>query len=69
MLATIETPTSTKYRPLGFNANKVARKRYSVKDLHGTPIEEWPDIVSRVIDHVAKAELDKQPRRLPSSHD
>src|SRR6185369_13228123 len=54
--------TSTKYPPLGFNAKKVARKRYSVKNLHGTPIEEWADIVSRVIDHVSKAEPDENKR-------
>lgn len=62
MSTTIETPTPTKYRPLGFNAKKVSRKRYSVKNLKGAPIEEWPDIVSRVIDHVSKAELDAPKR-------
>lgn len=62
MSTTIETPTPTKYRPLGFNANKVARKRYSVKNLQGAHIEEWPDIVSRVVDHVSKAEVDATKR-------
>jgi len=55
------TPTERqlKSRTLGFNARKVASKRYSVKDLHGNPIEEWPDIVKRVVDHVSKAETDQ----------
>ena len=57
-----QTPTLTKYRPLGFNAKKVARKRYSVKNLQGTPIEEWTDIVTRVVDHVSKAEPDETKR-------
>lgn len=57
-----QTPTLTKYRPLGLNATKVARKRYSVKNLHGNPIEEWSDIVSRVVDHVSKAEPDETKR-------
>jgi ribonucleoside-diphosphate reductase alpha chain len=55
---TSQTPTS-RISPLGLNAQSVAAKRYSVKDQHGTPIEKWPDIVKRVIDHVAKAEPDK----------
>src|SRR6266542_2326506 len=55
------TPTERplKSRTLGFNARKVASRRYSVKDLHGNPIEEWPDIVKRVVDHVSKAETDQ----------
>jgi len=55
------TPTERqlKSRTMGFNARKVASKRYSVKDLHGNPIEEWPDIVKRVVDHVSKAETDQ----------
>src|SRR5690349_5955268 len=57
-----QTPTLRKYRPLGFNATKVVRKRYSVKNLQGTPIEEWTDIVSRVVDHVSKAEPDETKR-------
>jgi len=57
-----QTPTLTKYRPLGLNATKVARKRYSVKNLQGNPIEEWSDIVSRVVDHVSKAEPDETKR-------
>src|SRR6266852_2084767 len=59
------TPTERqlKSQTLGFNARKVASKRYSVKDLHGNPIEEWPDIVKRVVDHVSKAETDPTKHR------
>lgn len=59
------TPTERqlKSRTLGLNARKVASKRYSVKDLHGNPIEEWPNIVKRVVDHVSKAETDQTKHR------
>lgn len=43
---------------LGINAQRVVAKRYSLKDLHGNPLEQWSDIVRRVVSHVAKAELD-----------
>lgn len=59
---TAQPPTSTNYPPLGLNAQKVARKRYSVKNPQGTPIEEWHDIVRRVVDHVAKAEIEATKR-------
>jgi hypothetical protein len=58
-----DTPTtSTNYPPLGLNAQKVARKRYSVKNQQGDPIEEWQEIVRRVVGHVAKAELEETKR-------
>jgi ribonucleoside-diphosphate reductase alpha chain len=41
---------------VGANARTVLRKRYSVKDAQGQPLEEWPDIVRRVVSHVAQAE-------------
>ena len=41
---------------LGINAERVVAKRYSLKDLEGNPLEQWEDIVGRVISHVAKAE-------------
>lgn len=41
---------------LGHNAQKVARKRYSITDNNGQPLEEWTDIVKRVVNHVAQAE-------------
>ncbi|MCA1579181.1 MAG: hypothetical protein LC794_17670 [Acidobacteria bacterium] len=55
-------PNLTDYLPLGLNAQKVARKRYSVKNQQGVPIEEWQNIVQRVVDHVAKAELEETKR-------
>lgn len=49
--------------PLGLNARRVIAKRYSVKDSEGQAIEEWPDIVRRVVGSVARAERDEQMRR------
>src|ERR1051325_11290108 len=43
---------------LGLNARRVIAKRYSLKDPHGEAIEEWSDIVRRVVGHVAQAEAD-----------
>jgi ribonucleoside-diphosphate reductase alpha chain len=48
-------------RPIGLNAQKVVSKRYSVRDFNGEPLEQWSDIVYRVVGHVAKGEQD--PRR------
>jgi ribonucleoside-diphosphate reductase alpha chain len=47
-----------KIQPLGRNARRVISKRYSLKDAKGRPIEEWPDIVRRVVGHVSAAEKD-----------
>ena len=41
---------------MGINAQRVVAKRYSLKDLQGNPLEQWEDIVKRVVSHVAKAE-------------
>ncbi|HKR01565.1 MAG TPA: adenosylcobalamin-dependent ribonucleoside-diphosphate reductase [Pyrinomonadaceae bacterium] len=49
-------------KPLGLNARRVISKRYSLKDAQGNPIEEWPDIVRRVVGHVSVAETDPQQR-------
>src|ERR1044072_3277136 len=49
-------------RPIGLNAQKGVSKRYSVKDFNGNPVEQWPDIVYRVVGHVAKAEQNPQRR-------
>jgi ribonucleoside-diphosphate reductase alpha chain len=49
-------------QPLGLNAKRVVSKRYSLKDAQGRAIEEWPDIVRRVVGHVAFAETDPQKR-------
>lgn len=48
--------------PLGINAQRVVAKRYSLKDLQGNPLEQWDDIVKRVVSHVAKAETEPHRR-------
>src|SRR6266513_1461587 len=48
--------------PLGLNAERVIAKRYSLKDARGISMEEWPDIVRRVVGHVSAAENDAQKR-------
>src|SRR5215471_8341200 len=50
--------------PLGLNARKVVSKRYSLKDAKAEPIEEWSDIVARVVAHVSVAETDPAQRDL-----
>ncbi|MEN3326208.1 MAG: ribonucleoside-diphosphate reductase alpha chain, partial [Acidobacteriota bacterium] len=45
-----------KSQELGINARKVVSKRYSLKDLKGRPLEEWSDIVRRVVGAVSMAE-------------
>lgn len=45
---------------LGINAERVVAKRYSLKDLQGNPLEQWEDIVKRVVSHVARAETSPQ---------
>jgi ribonucleoside-diphosphate reductase alpha chain len=54
--------TTTQKPPLGLNARRVVSKRYSLKDAQGNPLEEWPDIVRRVVAHVSVAETDAQKR-------
>ena len=58
------TGTSRKreIKPIGLNGQKVISKRYSLKDLHGEPLETWEDIVRRVVGHVSKAETDSVKR-------
>src|SRR5713101_5971465 len=48
--------------PLGLNARRVISKRYSLKDGKGTSLEEWSDIVARVVAHVSVAETDPEKR-------
>jgi ribonucleoside-diphosphate reductase alpha chain len=60
--ATPQTPTRRKTQPLGLNAKRVISKRYSLKDAKGRALEEWPDIVRRVVGHVSAAEKDAQKR-------
>ncbi|MCU1263722.1 MAG: ribonucleotide-diphosphate reductase subunit alpha [Acidobacteria bacterium] len=52
------TGVSRKTPVLGLNAKRVISKRYSLKDKKGVAIEEWPDIVRRVVGHVSAAEKD-----------
>jgi ribonucleoside-diphosphate reductase alpha chain len=49
-------------RPIGLNARKVVSKRYSTRDFNGNPVEQWSDIVYRVVGHVATGESDPQRR-------
>jgi ribonucleoside-diphosphate reductase alpha chain len=49
--------------PLGLNAQKVVSKRYSLRDEKGEPVENWDDIVRRVVGHVARAETDPARQR------
>jgi ribonucleoside-diphosphate reductase alpha chain len=49
---------------LGLNARRVISKRYSMKDSAGNAIEEWPDIVRRVVGHVSEAETEPEKRDL-----
>src|SRR6476469_5975941 len=58
------TPVRRKAQPLGLNAKRVISKRYSLKDAKGRALEEWPDIVRRVVGHVSAAEKDAQKRDL-----
>ena len=51
-------------QPLGLNARKVVAKRYSLKDAKGNSIEEWKDIVARVVAHVSVAETNPAERDL-----
>src|SRR5882724_8980799 len=48
--------------PLGLNASRVISKRYSLKDARGASLEEWSDIVARVVAHVSVAETDPDKR-------
>ena len=48
--------------PLGLNARRVVAKRYSLKDARGNSLEEWSDIVARVVAHVSTAETDPAER-------
>ncbi len=50
--------------PLGLNGRKVVAKRYSLKDAKGNSLEEWQDIVARVVAHVSTAETDPAQRDL-----
>ena len=58
-----ENPSATvslerQIKPPGLNARRVISKRYSLKDARGAYLEEWSDIVARVVAHVSVAETD-----------
>ncbi len=62
-----ENPSATvslerQIKPLGLNARRVISKRYSLKDARGAYLEEWSDIVARVVAHVSVAETDADKR-------
>src|SRR6266436_3426763 len=62
-----ENPSATvslerQIKPLDLNARRVISKRYSLKDARGTSLEEWSDIVARVVAHVSVAETDADKR-------
>ena len=57
-LSSTTTEKSRKTQALGLNARRVIGKRYSLKDAKGRAIEEWTDIVRRVVTHVSAAERD-----------
>jgi ribonucleoside-diphosphate reductase alpha chain len=59
---TTSPATRRKIQPLGLNAKRVISKRYSLKDAKGRALEEWSDIVKRVVTHVSKAEKTPQQR-------
>jgi ribonucleoside-diphosphate reductase alpha chain len=45
-------------------AENICKKRYYQKDENGIPIETWPDLVKRVVDHVCKNENEKYKTRI-----
>jgi ribonucleoside-diphosphate reductase alpha chain len=60
--ATTPAITPRKTPALGLNAKRVISKRYSLKDAKARPIEEWTDIVRRVVTHVSAAEKEAAKR-------
>ncbi|MFL6229550.1 MAG: adenosylcobalamin-dependent ribonucleoside-diphosphate reductase [Pyrinomonadaceae bacterium] len=62
LIAAAPAKARPQVRELGINARKVVSKRYSLKDAKGNPIEEWSDVVRRVVGHVSLAETDPAKR-------
>ncbi|MFN2500639.1 MAG: adenosylcobalamin-dependent ribonucleoside-diphosphate reductase [Pyrinomonadaceae bacterium] len=52
------------FAPVGFNAEKIVSRRYSLKDEKGRSFETWADIVGRVVGHVSQAESDPYKQKL-----
>src|SRR5882672_5630670 len=61
-IASPEREPEREIAPLGLNAKRVISKRYSLKDGRGDSLEEWSDIVARVVAHVSVAEADPEKR-------
>src|SRR3982074_2591845 len=61
-IASPEREPEREMAPLGLNAKRVISKRYSLKDGRGDSLEEWSDIVARVVAHVSVAEADPEKR-------
>src|SRR5258707_8487340 len=62
-----ENPSATvslerQIKPPGLNARRVISKRYSLKDARGAYLEDWSDIVARVVAKVSVAETDADKR-------
>ncbi len=58
------TAVKREIKPIGLNGEKVVNKRYSLKNEKGEGIENWNDIVRRVVSHVSTAERDPMKRDL-----
>jgi ribonucleoside-diphosphate reductase alpha chain len=58
------TAAKREIEPIGLNGQKVVNKRYSLKNEKGEGIENWNDIVRRVVSHVSNAERDPMKRDL-----
>ncbi len=58
------TAVKREIKPIGLNGEKVVNKRYSLKNEKGEGIENWNDIVRRVVSHVSTAEHDPMKRDL-----
>ncbi len=56
------TTVKREIKPIGLNGQKVVSKRYSLKDTKGEAVEQWNDIVRRVVGHVSTAEKDRATR-------
>ena len=40
-------------------AEDICQRRYYLKDKDGNPIEKWPELVSRVVNHVCKNDTEE----------
>lgn len=56
------TAPMTNHAPIGLNAQKVLGTRYALKNEEGKPLENWAQIVERVVGAVAQAETNTNGR-------